>query len=91
MQINVECFGVAHGVKVKNIIEMQCGYKKLKKENNNQKQDCLVITMEMVCKQSRKIPNWKTPGREGVQGLWITKLTNLHEQTSFLEWKSTIA
>ena len=65
--------------------------KKLKKENNNQKQDYLVITMEMVCKQSRKIPNWKTPRREGVQGLWIKKLTNLHEQTSFLEWKSTIA
>ena len=25
MQIKVECFGVAYGVKVKNIIEMQSG------------------------------------------------------------------
>ena len=37
----------------------------------------------MVCKQSRKIPNSKAPGRDGVQGLWIKKLTNLDEGTAF--------
>ena len=36
------------------------------KENNYQKQECLVITKDMVSKQSRKIPNWKAPGRDGV-------------------------
>ena len=82
MQIKVECFGVAYGVKVKNIIEMQC-LKKLKVENNYQNQECLVITKEVVFKQSRKIPNWKAPGRDGVQSFWIKKLTNLHEQTVF--------
>ena len=66
MQIKVECFGVAYGVKVKNIIEMQSG-KKNEKEDNYQKQECLV-TKDMVSKPSRKIPNWKFPGRDGVQG-----------------------
>ena len=37
----------------------------------------------MVSKQSRKIPNWKAPERDGVQGFWIKKLTNLHERTAF--------
>ena len=57
--------------------------KKLKEENNDQKQEFLVITKVMVFKQSRKIPNWKAPGRDGVQGFWIKKLTNFHEQTAF--------
>ena len=65
--------------------------KKLKEENNYQKQECLVINKEMVCKHSWKIPNWKASGRDGVQDLWIKQLTNLHKQTAFLEWKSTIA
>ena len=37
----------------------------------------------MVSKQSRKIPNWKAPGRDGVQGFWIKKLTSLHERRAF--------
>ena len=41
--------------------------KKLKEENNDKKQECLVVTEDMVSKQSRKIPNWKAPGRDGVQ------------------------
>ena len=55
--------------------------KRLKVENNYQKQECPVITKKMVSKQSRKIPNWKE--RDGVQGFWIKKLTNLHEGTAF--------
>ena len=78
MQIKVKCFGVAYGVKV-NIIDMQSDKKKLKEGNNYQNQECLVITKDKVSKQSRKIPNWKAPGRDGVQGFWIRKLTNLYE------------
>ena len=55
---------MAYGVKVKNIIEMQSG-KKNEKEDNYQKQECLV-TKDMVSEKSRKIPNWKFPGRDGV-------------------------
>ena len=34
-------------------------------------QDDLQITKEKVEMQCRKMPNWKTPGLEGVQGFWI--------------------
>ena len=40
--------------------------KKLTLENNYQEQECVVITKEMISKQSRKIPNWKAPGRDRV-------------------------
>ena len=46
------------------------------------KQECLAITKEMVSKQSRKIPNWKAPGRDGVHVFQI-KLTRLYEGTAF--------
>ena len=36
-------------------------------EKNYQKQECLVITKEMVSKQSTKIPNWRAAGRDGFQ------------------------
>ena len=68
---------------VKNIIEMQSGNKKLKEENNYQKQESYFITKDMVSKQNRKIPNWEAPRRDGVQGFWINKLTNFHEPTAF--------
>ena len=42
--------------------------KKLKVENNCQKKKYLVITNKIVSKQSRKIPNWRAPGKDGVQG-----------------------
>ena len=53
--------------------------KKLKEENNYQNQKCLFITKEIVSKQSRKIANWKAPGRDVAQGFWIKKLSSLHE------------
>ena len=34
----------------------------------------------MVKQQVKKIPNWKTPVPDGVQGFWIKKLTSLHER-----------
>ena len=53
--------------------------KKLKEENNYQKQQCVFITKEIVSKQRKKIPNWKALEGDGVQGFWIKKLTSLHE------------
>ena len=29
-------------------------------------------------KQCRRMPNWKAPGKDGVQGYWINNLSNLH-------------
>ena len=45
-----------------------------------EKQVDLVITTDMVTKQSKKMPNWKRPGPDGVQGYWIKNLTALHER-----------
>ena len=84
MQIKVECFGVAYGAKVKNIIETQSGKKKLKEENNYQKQECLATTKDMVSRQSSEISNWKAPGVDWVQCFCIRKLTKLNERTAFL-------
>ena len=54
--------------------------KELKKERVEARQEDIVITTEMVTARSKKIPNWKAPGPDGVQGYWIKKLTALHEQ-----------
>ena len=33
----------------------------------------------MIKKQNKKIPNWKSPGPDGVQGYWLIKLTTLNK------------
>ena len=50
--------------------------KELKQEGAYfEKQNDLVITVEMVLKQTKKIPNWKCPGPDGVQGYLLKHLT----------------
>ena len=41
-------------------------------------QDDVNIEIKKVRKQTRKMPNWKIPGPDGVQGYWIKNLSNLH-------------
>ena len=41
-------------------------------------QDDIHIGIEKVRKQIRKMPNWKSPGPDGVQGYWIKNLRNMH-------------
>ena len=55
--------------------------KDLKNELGNDKylQERVVVSVEKVTKQSRKIPNQKAPGKDGVQGYWIKNLSNPHE------------
>ena len=43
------------------------------------KQNHIKITTEMIKDLVKKIPNWKSPGPDGVQGDWLKKLTALHE------------
>ena len=52
----------------------------LKRRQNNVRMEEAEITTETVKSQSRKILNWKTPGRDGVQGYWIKNLTSMHER-----------
>ena len=42
----------------------------------------VVISIEKKMKQCRKMPNWKAPEKDGVQGYWIKNLLNLHERIS---------
>eukprot|EP00795_Rhopilema_esculentum_P006840 gene6840-biopygen8293 len=52
----------------------------LKNNKPNLSQNDIEITTRMVNQQAKKIPNWKAPGPDGVQGFWIKKLTSLHER-----------
>ena len=56
--------------------------KELKNELENEEhlQESIIISVEKVIKECRKIPNWKAPGKHGVQGYWIKNLSNLHER-----------
>ena len=47
--------------------------------NDERPQERVTISVEKIRKQCRKIPNWKAPGRDGVQGYWIKNLSSLHE------------
>ena len=56
--------------------------KQLKEEMSNEyhPQEGLVISVDKIKKQCWKVPNWKAPGRDKVQGFWIKSMTNLHER-----------
>ena len=40
----------------------------------------MIINVEKVRDQCRKMPNWKAPAKDGVQGYWLKNLTNLHSR-----------
>ena len=42
-------------------------------ENSEQKNNDINITTEMIKEKVKKIPNWKSPGPDGVQGYWFKK------------------
>ena len=47
-----------------------------------ERQENLDITTEDVKKMLGKVPNWKSPGPDGVQGFWIKNLKSLHKRTA---------
>ena len=54
--------------------------RELRAEIDKMKQNDINVTTEMIKEQVKKIPNWKTPGPDGIQGYWMKKLTALHER-----------
>ena len=50
----------------------------LKKEMVKLEQQNVVINEEKVKKQCRKMPKWKVPGHDQVQGFWIKRLDKIH-------------
>ena len=49
-----------------------------RKLTNVEKQNDLLIDVEMIRCGVRKLSNWKAPGPDGVVGFWFKKLTSLH-------------
>ena len=78
-----KCWGDIWGVRKEHNREVEW-LKNLKREkvNDERPQERVSINVEKIRKQCRKIPNWKAPGRDGVQGYWIKNLSSLHEHVS---------
>ena len=51
----------------------------LEEEMMKLEQQNLMINEGKVKEQCSKMPNWKAPGHDGVQGFWIKKLDKMHE------------
>ena len=54
--------------------------KQLRSERNEIKLGNIQITTEMVTQLTRKVPNWKGPRLDGVQGYWLKNFPALHER-----------
>ena len=52
----------------------------LKEEMVKLEQQNVVINENKVKKQCSKMPDWKTPGHDDVQGFWIKRLDKMHER-----------
>ena len=42
-------------------------------------QNKIVITKEDVIKKVHKMPNWKSPGLNYIQGFWLKRFSSLHQ------------
>ena len=52
----------------------------IRKEVKNMSQENVVVTVEMKKSKVRKLPNWKAPGPDGVQGYWLKNLPSQHDR-----------
>ena len=52
----------------------------LKEEMVKLEQQSVVINEDKLKKKCSKMPNWKTPGHDGVQGFWIKRLDKMRER-----------
>ena len=52
----------------------------IKEQLSSQKQDDVVITADKITKTLSKMPNWKSPGPDFVQGFWLKNFTSLHRR-----------
>ena len=51
-----------------------------------EKQQDVVLSLEDIENVIKKMPNWKAPGPDGVQGFWIKRLTTMHSHiATFLQ------
>ena len=85
----VNNFGVAYEIMRKNMKKCRMVLKELRAEKDHMKQNDINIATEMIKEQVKKIPNWKNPGPDGVQGYWLQKLTKRMLEIGYPEyWKA---
>ena len=53
--------------------------KTLKEEVELPQQADVSITIDIVAQVLKKVPNWKAPGTDMVQGFWLKNFTSLHQ------------
>ena len=70
--------GETYGVSLQTIRRMQSGY--LRSEVNVKKQEKIDITTGGLKKILGRMPNWKSPGPDLVQGFWLKNFSSLHER-----------
>ena len=64
---------VQHNESAEWLKQVEQEMKRVKKDSN------ISITKEDVSSKIRKMPNWKSPGLDGIQGYWLKRFTSLHE------------
>ena len=47
---------------------------------NIEQQENITIDIKSLRTKLKKVPNWKSPGPDGVQGYWLKNFTTLHER-----------
>ena len=52
------------------------------KVQNTDQQDNITISLEYTKKQVNRLPNWRAPGPDGINGFWIKNCTALHDKIS---------
>ena len=77
---NQNSFGETYGVSQQTIRRMQSGYKTCKVKLMLKKQEKIDITTGSLKKILGRMPNWKSPGPDLVQGFWLKNFSGLHER-----------
>ena len=77
---NRNSFGETYGVSLQTIRRMQSGYKTCKVKLMLKKQQQIDITRGSLKKILGRMPNWKSPGPDLVQGFWLKSFSSLHER-----------
>ena len=56
-------------------------------ERGRTKQQEINISVRKVKEQPKKVPNWKDPGQDCVQGYWLKNFRSLHERILHSSYK----
>ena len=79
----VKDFGVKYGTSPVLHNKNAGWLKKVEKDLENiTKQEDIIISINNVKKQLRKMKNWEAPSPDGLQGFWIKRFVSCHERVT---------